>query len=148
MDILINKLSNEKILKVNENLVSIYDFKVEFNNKQKEIKNNIKSILDKNGIETLLTIDDICNKNIYYEEVLEAMIGLDIEQLDEKYVISSNLYNKLKSEIIEYLKENTEITLGEYRDLLNSSRKNCMIILENFDRNKITKREDNKRILY
>lgn len=148
MDILINKLSNEKILKVNENLVSIYDFKVEFNNKQKEIKNNIKSILDKNGIETILTIDDICNKNIYYEEVLEAMIGLDIEQLDEKYVISSNLYNKLKSEIIEYLKENTEITLGEYRDLLNSSRKNCMIILENFDRNKITKREDNKRILY
>lgn len=148
MDILINKLSNEKILKVNENLVSIYDFKVEFNNKQKEIKNNIKSILDKNGIEALLTIDDICNKNIYYEEVLEAMIGLDIEQLDEKYVISSNLYNKLKSEIIEYLKENTEITLGEYRDLLNSSRKNCMIILENFDRNKITKREDNKRILY
>lgn len=148
MDILIDKFSNEKILKVNENLVSIYDFKVEFNNKQKEIKDNIKSVLDKNGIETLLTIDDICNNNIYYEEVLEAMIGLDIEQLDEKYVISSNLYNKLKSEIIEYLKENTEITLGEYRDLLNSSRKNCMIILENFDRNKITKREDNKRILY
>lgn len=148
MDILIDKLSKEKILKVNENLVSIYDFKVEFNNKQKEIKNNIKYVLDKNGIETLLTIDDICNKNIYYEEVLEAMIGLDIEQLDEKYVISSNLYNKLKSQIIEYLKENKEITLGEYRDLLNSSRKNCMIILENFDRNKITKREDNKRILY
>lgn len=148
MDILIDKFSKEKILKVNENLVSIYDFRVEFNNKQKEIKDNIKSVLDKNGIETLLTIDDICNKNMYYEEVLEAMIGLDIEQLDEKYVISNDLYNKLKSEIIEYLKENTEITLGEYRDLLNSSRKNCMIILENFDRQKITKREDNKRILY
>lgn len=148
MDILIDKFSKEKILKVNENFVSIYDFKVEFNDKQKEIKDKIKSVLDKNGIETLLTIDDICNKNMYYEEVLEAMIGLDIEQLDEKYVISSNLYNKLKLEIIEYLKENTEITLGEYRDLLNSSRKNCMIILENFDRNKITKREDNKRILY
>ncbi|CEH33149.1 selenocysteine-specific translation elongation factor [Romboutsia lituseburensis] len=148
MDILIDKFSKEKILKVNENLVSIYDFKAEFNNKQKEIKDNIKSVLDKNGIETLLTIDDICNKNMYYEEVLEAMIGSDIEQLDEKYVISNDLYNKLKSEIIEYLKENTEITLGEYRDLLNSSRKNCMIILENFDRQKITKREDNKRILY
>lgn len=148
MDILIDKFSKEKILKVNENLVSIYDFRVEFNNKQKEIKDNIKSVLDKNGIETLLTIDYICNKNMYYEEVLEAMIGSDIEQLDEKYVISNDLYNKLKSEIIEYLKENTEITLGEYRDLLNSSRKNCMIILENFDRQKITKREDNKRILY
>lgn len=148
MDILIDKFSKEKILKVNENLVSIYDFKAEFNNKQKEIKDNIKSVLDKNGIETLLTIDDICNKNMYYEEVLEAMIGSDIEQLDEKYVISNDLYNKLKSEIIKYLKENTEITLGEYRDLLNSSRKNCMIILENFDRKKITKREDNKRILY
>ncbi|MCR8746539.1 selenocysteine-specific translation elongation factor [Romboutsia lituseburensis] len=148
MDMLIDKFSKEKVLKVSDNLVSIYDFEVVFNNKQKEIKENIKSKLDKSGIETLLTIDDICNKNVYYEEVLEAMIGSEVEQLDEKYIISNNLYNKLKKEIIEYLKEKKEITLGEYRDLLNSSRKNCMIILENFDRNKITKREENKRILY
>ncbi|MGL4876623.1 SelB domain-containing protein, partial [Paraclostridium dentum] len=36
----------------------------------------------------------------------------------------------------------------DYRDLVNSSIKNCMIILEDFDRNKITKRVENKRVLF
>ena len=59
-----------------------------------------------------------------------------------------DIYENAKNILINYIKENKEITLGEYRDLIDSSRKNCMIILENFDRNKITKRVENKRILF
>ncbi|WP_131044523.1 SelB C-terminal domain-containing protein, partial [Clostridioides difficile] len=59
-----------------------------------------------------------------------------------------DMYENAKNILINYIKENKEITLGEYRDLIDSSRKNCMIILENFDRNKITKRVENKRILF
>ena len=42
MDILLDKLQNEKIIKVDENLVSIYDFEVILNDKRKEIKDNIQ----------------------------------------------------------------------------------------------------------
>ena len=62
--------------------------------------------------------------------------------------MSSKIYEDAKSRLIKYLEENKEITLGDYRDLVNSSRKNCMIILEDFDRNKITKRIENKRVLF
>ena len=132
---------------MNENLVSLYDFKVKLNDKQKEIKDNIRKKLKVSEILTILNIKDICENN-YYEEVVEYMIGKDIEKLDDTYIMDKEAYEKIKGDLIKYLEEFGEITLGQYRDMLNSSRKNCMIILENFDRNKITKRDDNKRTLY
>lgn len=147
MDILLEKLQNEKVIKINENLVSIYDFEVVLNDKQKEIKDNIQKKLKFPEVLTILNIKDIC-ENKYYEEVLEYMIGKDIEKLDDTYIMDKEIYEEIKINLIKYLEEFGEITLGQYRDMLNSSRKNCMIILENFDRNKITKRDDNKRTLY
>lgn len=147
MDILLDKLQNEKIIKIDENLVSIYDFEVTLNDKQKEIKYNIKKKLKLPETLTVLNIKDIC-ENKYYEEVLEYMIGKDVEKLDDSYIMDKDIYEEIKKDLIKYLEESGEITLGQYRDMLNSSRKNCMIILENFDRNKITKRYDNKRTLY
>lgn len=147
MDILLDKLQNEKVIKIDENLVSIYDFEVVLNDKQKEIKYNIQKKLKLHKAFTILNIKDIC-ENKYYEEVLEYMIGKDIEKLDDTYIMNKEIYEEIKINLIKYLEEFGEITLGQYRDMLNSSRKNCMIILENFDRNKITKRDDNKRTLY
>lgn len=147
MDILLDKLQNEKIIKIDENLVSIYDFEVTLNDKQKEIKYNIKKKLKLPETLTVLNIKDIC-ENKYYEEVLEYMIGKDVEKLDDSYIMDKDIYEEIKKDLIKYLEESGEITLGQYRDMLNSSRKNCMIVLENFDRNKITKRYDNKRTLY
>lgn len=147
MDILLNKLQNEKIIKIDENLISIYDFEVTLNDKQKEIKDNIQKKLKLPETLTVLNIKDIC-ENKYYEEVLEYMIGKDVEKLDDTYIMDKEIYEEIKINLIKYLEEFGEITLGQYRDMLNSSRKNCMIILENFDRNKITKRDDNKRTLY
>lgn len=147
MDILLDKLQNEKIIKIDENLISIYDFEVTLNDKQKEIKDNIQKKLKLPETLTVLNIKDIC-ENKYYEEVLEYMIGKDVEKLDDSYIMDKDIYEEIKKDLIKYLEELGEITLGQYRDMLNSSRKNCMIILENFDRNKITKRYDNKRTLY
>ena len=145
MDILLEKLQIENIVILDGNLVSNFGFEVKLNDKQKEIKSIIRQQLEKPN--TILNINEICINN-YYEEVLEYMIGKDIEKLDDTYVMDKKLYENTKNDLIKYLEENNEITLGEYRDMLNSSRKNCMILLENFDRNKITKRDDNKRTLY
>ena len=145
MDILLEKLQIENIVILDGNLVSNFGFEVKLNDKQKEIKSIIRQQLEKPN--TILNINEICINN-YYEEVLEYMIGKDIEKLDDTYVMDKKLYENTKNYLIKYLEENNEITLGEYRDMLNSSRKNCMILLENFDRNKITKRDDNKRTLY
>ena len=112
--------------------------------KAKKIEKRLKSC----GVSSILTIDEVSEGNHNYAEVLESMIGNKVEKLDDLYIMDKDIYENAKNILINYIKENKEITLGEYRDLIDSSRKNCMIILENFDRNKITKRVENKRILF
>ena len=148
MDILLEKLSTENAIKIENNIVSLLDFEVILNDKQKEIAKKIEKRLKSCGVSSILTIDEVSEGNHNYAEVFESIIGNKVEKLDDLYIMDKDIYENAKNILINYIKENKEITLGEYRDLIDSSRKNCMIILENFDRNKITKRVENKRILF
>ena len=147
-DILLDMFKNEDIIKVEDNMVSLAQFNVVFNEKQLQIKKLIENNLDKCGLDTILTVEEVLAGKREYEEVLEALIGNTVEKLDDTYVMSKKIYEQAKDILLKYLDENKEITLGEYRDLVDSSRKNCMIILENFDRNKVTKRIENKRVRF
>ena len=147
-DILLDLFINDELIKVNGNFVSLKKFNVVFNEKQTKIKNEIEKILNNAGLNNIYTIEDITNNKKEYEEVLESLIGNTVVRIEDSYLMSSKVYNDAKEKLIKYLEENKEITLGDYRDLVNSSRKNCMIILEDFDRNKITKRVENKRVLF
>lgn len=147
-DILLDMFKNEDIIKVEDNMVSLAQFNVVFNEKQLQIKKLIESNLDNCGLNNILTVEEVLAGKREYEEVLEALIGNTVEKLDDTYVMSKKIYEQAKDILLKYLDENKEITLGEYRDLVDSSRKNCMIILENFDRNKVTKRIENKRVRF
>ncbi|MBP3930011.1 MAG: selenocysteine-specific translation elongation factor [Peptostreptococcaceae bacterium] len=147
-DILLDMFKNEDIIKVEDNMVSLAQFNVVFNEKQLQIKKLIENNLDNCGLDTILTVEEVLAGKREYEEVLEALIGNTVEKLDDTYVMSKKIYEQAKDILLKYLDENKEITLGEYRDLVDSSRKNCMIILENFDRNKVTKRIENKRVRF
>lgn len=147
-DVLLDLFINDDLIKVNGNFISLKKFNVVFNEKQTKIKNEIEKILNNAGLNNIYEIEDITNNKKEYEEVLESLIGNTVVRIEDSYLMSSKVYNDAKEKLIKYLEENKEITLGDYRDLVNSSRKNCMIILEDFDRNKITKRVENKRVLF
>lgn len=148
MDIILNKMAEDKQIKVRDNLVSNYEFEVVFNQKQLSIKKEIENITRKNKLSCLVTKDEICNKNKFYEEVLEALIGDIIQKLDDTYYVDKDIYENMKNELINYLKQNNQITVAQFRDITNSNRKTSIAILEHFDRNRITKRIDDKRVLY
>lgn len=63
-------------------------------------------------------------------------------------MIDKDIYENMKNELINYLKQNNQITVAQFRDITNSNRKTSIAILEHFDRNRITKRIDDKRVLY
>lgn len=147
-DVLLDLFINDEFIKVDGNLVSLKKFNVIFNEKQTKIKNEIEKTLNNAGLNNIYTIEDLTTNKREYEEVLESLIGNTVVRLEDSYIMSSKVYNDAKEKLIKYLEEHKEITLGDYRDLVNSSRKNCMIILEDFDRNKITKRVENKRVLF
>ena len=148
MDVILNKMEEEKDIKVQDNLVSNYDFEVKFNQKQLSIKKEIEDKSRKNGLSSLMTKDDICNKNKFYEEVLEALTGETIQKLDDAYYIDKKVYENVKKDLLEYLNKNKEITVAQFRDITKSNRKISIVMLEHFDRNRITKRVEDKRILY
>ena len=148
MDVILNKMVEEKDIKVQDNLVSNYDFGVKFNQKQLSIKKEIEDKSRKNGLNSLMTKDDICNKNKFYEEVLEALTGETIQKLDDAYYIDKKVYENVKKDLLEYLNKNKEITVAQFRDITKSNRKISIVMLEHFDRNRITKRVEDKRILY
>ena len=148
MDVILNKMAEEKDIKVQDNLVSNYDFEVKFNQKQLSIKKEIEDKSRKNGLNSLMTKDDICNKNKFYEEVLEALTGKTIQKLDDAYYIDKKVYENVKKDLLEYLNKNKEITVAQFRDITKSNRKISIVMLEHFDRNRITKRVEDKRILY
>ena len=148
MDVILNKMAEEKDIKVQDNLVSNYDFEVKFNQKQLSIKKEIEDKSRKNGLSSLMTKDDICNKNKFYEEVLEALTGETIQKLDDAYYIDKKVYENVKKDLLEYLNKNKEITVAQFRDITKSNRKISIVMLEHFDRNRITKRVEEKRILY
>lgn len=135
-------------IKTIDNTVSLFDFRVELNEEEISIKNKILSELNQNGYEDISTIEDICKNDKKKKSVLDSMIGAEIELLDDENIVATELYEKAKEKLIDYINKNGEISLGEFRDMMNSSRKISMLILESFDKKKITKRVENKRILY
>ena len=52
-----------------------------------------------------------------------------------------------KNKIIDFLKQNQKISVGEVRDLLGTSRKYVLPLLEYFDAKHITRRDKDKRVL-
>ena len=147
MDKLLEIMAKDEYIKINNNIVSLYEFERILNERQKDIMNRILSKINSKNKSDIYLIEDVVENNNYIE-VMEYMFEEHIEKLDDQHIIKKESYVQLKQELVKYLEMNKEITLGEYRDLISSSRKNCMIILESFDKNKITKRIENKRILY
>lgn len=135
-------------IKIINNLISLKEFEVKLSDEQKKMKSQLESKLDSMGYNDISTIDDICDGNKAKKEVLDSMIGTEVQLLDDEYIISTKLYEEAKGKMIDFIKKNGEMSLAEFRDMMDSSRKICMIILESFDKQKITKRVENKRVLY
>jgi selenocysteine-specific elongation factor len=69
-------------------------------------------------------------------------------KVSDAIVFSSKAFNEMKSGIIAQLKKSGKITLGEVRDMFGSSRKYVQALLEYLDREKITKRIGDDRVLF
>ena len=148
-EMLLKMMVQENLINItNGNLVSAYSFKVTYDKNQLKIKNEIESTL-LNSKFTPPPIAELANSNAKeFSDVLESLVGTSIVKLDDQTVIHKNHYNDAKELAIQFIKENSSMTLAEFRDITGSSRKYSVLILEHFDKNKITLRSENKRVLH
>ncbi len=91
---------------------------------------------------------EACRMYAQGSEYLQYLLGTKrLVKINEEIVFSRLAYEEAKSRILHYLEEHHTMVLGDARDLLDSSRKYVLPLLEHFDEKKMTRRVEDKRIL-
>ncbi len=143
-------LESSEIIKVTSKYVYLHNFKVNLDEKSKNICDliineykNSKFIPPKlTDLERKINCKDFNQLHEYLEEM-----GLLYKVNQEMYLTKEDfLYAKNK--IIEFLEVNKEIELKDAKNLLNSNRKYLVFLLEHFDEIKLTMRNGDKRVLF
>lgn len=151
-DELLDYLSSRHIVKINGQFVSLWDFEIKFSPEQEKIKNQILNIYASNKYnppkpKELPVMLNVQEKEI--NQILDALIkDGQLIKVDQENVFYKDAISDAQRLMVEYIKDNGSIQLGQFRDMLGTSRKFAMAILDYFDRNKITKRIEDKRVLY
>lgn len=137
-------------IEIINNNVSIKGFKISLSEDQTKFKKEILNIYLNNKFNPPLLKEVLDQLNIKGrdKDIIEVLINEDIlVKVSDDLMFHRDNFEKAKELLIEYLKQNKEITLAEYRDLLSTSRKYVVPLLEFFDSIKLTKRVENKRVL-
>ncbi|TEB10728.1 Selenocysteine-specific elongation factor [Pelotomaculum propionicicum] len=80
-------------------------------------------------------------------ELLQFLLRTgELVKITEDLYFLKVILDEAKEKVIGYLREKGEITVGEVRDLLQTSRKYALPLLEYFDREKLTRRVGDKRL--
>jgi selenocysteine-specific elongation factor len=81
------------------------------------------------------------------------LVNLLVEQgkvvkVSDNVVFATKAYNEMLAKITARIKEKGKITLGETRDMFGTSRKYVQALLEYLDREKVTRRVGDDRVLF
>jgi len=68
-------------------------------------------------------------------------------RINDSLHLDRAVVEKIRADLETYLKEKTEITMAEFRDLAKTSRKFAVPLMEYFDSQKLTQRVGDKRVL-
>lgn len=151
-DVIFNYYEKEGCIKVESQFLSKKDFKVDFTKVQCEIRDMLLGKLGANKYNPP-KLTDILNEVKYdknqVQMVYNALIDMGaLIRLEEDITFVQEAYSEAISLVKNYIIKNGAIQLGQFRDLLGTSRKYAMALLDSFDQIKVTKRVEDKRILY
>ena len=65
----------------------------------------------------------------------------------EGIAFDSETYARLEKTVVDYMRANGKVTVAETRDMLGTSRKYALALLEHLDDVKITRRQGDERVL-
>ncbi|MEN6412185.1 MAG: selenocysteine-specific translation elongation factor [Veillonellales bacterium] len=133
------------ICREKDHIIAASNFEVVFNPAQQQTKRKIEVALEKAGF-TAVKTDEFTATDKNAAAVLEALNGDTVVFLTFEYVILKRFYQQAVQQVREYLRTNEKIELGDFRDMIGSSRKASLLILEYMDKMHITKRMKDYRV--
>ncbi len=83
------------------------------------------------------------------EDVIAFLIERgDLTRLNESVLFLTPVYERMVRTVVDETGKRGTITVAEVRDLLNTSRKYALALLEHLDERKVTRRVGDARVLY
>ncbi|MBO8168719.1 MAG: selenocysteine-specific translation elongation factor [Thermoanaerobacteraceae bacterium] len=148
----VSMLESDGHVKIYANEIATKEFKVSLTDRQEQIVKSIVAMLEEKpflppGWKEIMA--ELSLTETEATEILGYMMrnGL-VEKVSDELVFAKSAVERAKKMLAKYIKEQKTVTLGEARDLLGSSRKYVLPLLEYFDQIKFTKRIQDKRILF
>ena len=143
-------LEMRRVLKEKDNRISLFSFEVEMSPEEKKLKERLirryrDAAYEMPSLEEILSSEKDRKNAAHLIETL-AEEGL-IVRLDHQFYIDGECFEKALQGLKEHISKEGRITLAEFRDMLGTSRKYAMMILDYTDLNHITKKIDDYRIL-
>ncbi len=82
------------------------------------------------------------------DELLAAIVALgEVVRVGDDLVFATSTYNEMVAAIVDHLKAHGKITVAEARDRFGTSRRYVLPVLEHLDRERITRRLGDERVL-
>jgi len=146
-NILIEYLAQKNKIKIKNGEIALFHHSVELSKQQESIIKKIVEYIEKDPL-NLPGKKNLEEKFLDYQDIIEYLIKRnEIILLEDEILITPKIYNTMKEKIINYLKKNGSITIGEVRNLLHISRKYIVPLLTKMDEDSITRRKENIRVL-
>jgi selenocysteine-specific elongation factor len=126
-------------------LVQRPGYEIVFNLQQKQAIAGLQKRMKAGGVNSPSVKE---SKTAVGDDVYQAMLDLgQLKQVSHDVVYASDIYEQLTGKIVSYLQQNEQINAAQARDILGTSRKYAIGLLEHLDDIKITRRVGDNREL-
>ena len=146
---LIAELEKRKVITIQGSVVSVAGFTVSYSDEASQMMTDMENIYKKAGIEVPPT-DELVGADKDRKQARQVLSELTKKGILVKagtgVLMHKEHWDRALNILREHLAANPQITLGEFRDLLGTSRKYAVMLLETYDQMKITKKTGDVRV--
>lgn len=146
LDALLKYITQEELVASEDNRIRLTAFNPELEGEAREISDEIDATFREAGMNPP-TPEAVIQDDQTRQEVFNQMIGRQLFRLDKYEYIHMSVYTDARAQVIQYLQRHGEIELATFRDMMDTSRKYAMLLLEHLDDAGVTKRVGDVRIL-
>ena len=157
IDYVLEDLTKENVIKIENKTISLYDFKIKLTKEQKDLKEKIFKIYKNSGFYMVKyeIIENIL-EDFYPKKEIEKVHRFMLENqmiiyLEEDRYILSGFFKEAQKKLIDYFsqEENRKngITLGKFRELLAINRQSAISIINKLEKIKFLINRENIRFL-
>lgn len=152
IDLILHEMKKERAIKEAGGLISLSEHRIHLSPELQELRSKIAELLYEEGFATSSEVEIAEKLSVSLraiQEVLGVMIGLEeVVRADENIYFHAKRVEEAKEKIVAFLKYNREISISQFKELLDgTSRKFAMPLINHFDRLGITVRDGDVRIL-